>query len=236
MTRAAIAARGLTKHFGPITALRELDLEVERGSVLAVLGPNGAGKSTLLGLVAGLLRPTAGSLCVNGEPPRARAARASIGFIGHASFLYPDLTARENLLFAARLFGVPDPDARADALLREDDLHEFADRHAGTFSRGMAHRRSIARGLVHDPSIVLLDEPFAGLDRMAAARLGAQLREVRSGGRTVVLVTHDLARAAELADAAIVLAASRCVHRTGTRELSLEALERAYLAAVDGAT
>lgn len=236
MTRAAIAARGLTKHFGPITALRELDLEVERGSVLAVLGPNGAGKSTLLGLVAGLLRPTAGSLRVNGELPRARAARASIGFIGHASFLYPDLTARENLLFAARLFGVPDPDARADALLREYDLHEFAHRHAGTFSRGMAHRLSIARGLVHDPSIVLLDEPFAGLDRMAAARLGAQLREVRSGGRTVVLVTHDLARAAELADAAIVLAASRCVHRTGRRELSLESLERAYVAAVDGAT
>jgi ABC-type multidrug transport system ATPase subunit len=236
VTRAAIAARGLTKHFGPVTALRELDLEVERGSVLAVLGPNGAGKSTLLGLVAGLMRPTAGSLRVNGERPRARAARAAIGFIGHKTFLYPDLTARENLLFAARLFGVSDPDARAEVLLQEYDLHAVADRHAGTFSQGMAHRLSIARGLVHDPSIVLLDEPFAGLDRTAAARLGARLREVRSGGRTVVLVTHDLARAAELADAAIVLAASRCVHRTGSEELSLEALERAYLAAVDGAS
>jgi heme exporter protein A len=203
--------------------------------VLAVLGPNGAGKSTLLGLVAGLMRPTAGSLRVNGERPRARAARAAIGFIGHKTFLYPDLTARENLLFAARLFGVSDPDARAEVLLQEYDLQAVAHRHAGTFSQGMAHRLSIARGLVHDPSIVLLDEPFAGLDRMAAARLGARLREVRSGGRTVVLVTHDLARAAELADAAIVLAASRCVHRTGREELSLEALERAYLAAVDGA-
>ncbi|UCE84997.1 MAG: ABC transporter ATP-binding protein [Deltaproteobacteria bacterium] len=226
----------MAKRFGPVTALRDLDLDVERGSVLAVLGPNGAGKSTLLGLVAGLMRPTAGSLRVNGQEPRARTTRAAVGFIGHATFLYPDLTARENLRFAARLFGVPNPEARVEALLEDYDLARYGQRRAGTFSQGMAHRLSIARGLVHDPDIVLLDEPFAGLDRTAAARLGTRLREVRGGGRTVVLVTHDLARAAELADAAIVLSGGACVHHTGRGEFSPAALERAYLAAVDGAT
>jgi ABC-type multidrug transport system ATPase subunit len=231
----AISARGLCKRFGPVNALDELDLEVHARSLLAVLGPNGAGKSTLLGLVAGLVRPSSGSLRVNGGEPRSRATRAAVGFIGHATFLYPDLTARENLIFAARLYGVSDARKRADALLEDYGLSDVGDRRAGTFSQGMAHRLSIARGLVHDPAIVLLDEPFAGLDRNAAGRLCERLRAVRSGGRTVVLVTHDLNRAAELADAAIVLARGRCVHRTESRGLTPASLERAYLDAVDGA-
>lgn len=233
MSELAIEARGLEKRFGPVAALRGIDLAVPGGSLLAVLGPNGAGKSTLLRLLAGLARPSAGELRVAGGAVDRRAARARIGFIGHATMLYPALTARENLRFAARLYGVPDPGGRADRLLAEQDLVGAAHRPAAALSRGMAQRLAIARGLVHDPPVVLLDEPFTGLDRVGAGRLADRLRAVRAGGRTVVLVTHDLARAAELADAAVVLVRGRLVHRAEAGALEGGALERAYLDALE---
>ncbi|HVP28673.1 MAG TPA: ABC transporter ATP-binding protein [Myxococcota bacterium] len=231
----AIAARGLEKRFGRVHALRGIDLEVPRGTTLAVLGPNGAGKSTLLRLLAGLSRASAGSLLVGeADPARARASdrrrvRAAIGYLGHATFLYPDLTARENLLFAARLHGVADARARADALLAQQGLEGAADRLARSFSRGMAQRLAIARSLVHDPAIVLLDEPFTGLDPAAGAALELELRRMHQEGRTLVLVTHELGRARGLADAAIVLARGRVVHRAATlAELDPLALEAGF--------
>jgi len=231
----AIAAQGLEKRFGRVHALRGVDLALERGRTLAVLGPNGAGKSTLLRLLAGLARPSAGTLVV-GDAGSARAssaerrrARAAVGYLGHATLLYPDLTARENLLFAARLHGVSEAQARADALLEQQGLLGVADRLTRSFSRGMAQRLAIARGLVHDPSILLLDEPFTGLDPSAAEALERQLRQLRDQGRTLVLVTHELARACALADAAIVLSRGLVVHRaTGPAELSPGALEDGY--------
>jgi heme exporter protein A len=149
-----------------------------------------------------------------------------VGLIGHSSFLYPLLSARENLVFAARLHRVPDPAARADRLLADEGLSEVAGRPAGTFSRGMAQRLAIARGLVHDPPIVLLDEPFTGLDDPAAERLATRLAALRREGRTLVLVTHDVRRAAELADEAAVLARGRLVHRSPVAQMGAEALER----------
>jgi heme exporter protein A len=233
VTDAAIAARGVGKRFGHAVALSDLDLELPAGRSLAVLGPNGAGKTTLLRLIAGLARPTAGSLEIAGQPAGGRAARARVGLIGHATSLYAALTARENLLFAARLYGVPDPSARVDALLAEVGLERVAHRAAGAFSHGMARRLSIARGLVHDPEVVLLDEPFTGLDRRAAERLAMRLLGLQGQGRTLVLVTHDVARAAQVANAAIVLAGGRKVHEsTGTAPDPAE-LEQAYLAATD---
>jgi len=206
---AAISARGLEKRFGRSAALRGIDMEVPSGSCLAVLGPNGAGKSTLLRLVAGLARPTAGTLQVEGVAPTSRHARARIGYVGHATLLYPLLTAFENLLFAGRLYGVEAPAARAHVLLEEEGLAAVATRNVGELSRGMAQRLSIARSLVHAPSLLLLDEPFTGLDPGSADRLARRIATLRDERHTLLLVSHDLGRAAEVANAALVLAGGR---------------------------
>ncbi len=227
MSEAAVAARGLVKHFGGVTALDGVDLDVAGGSTLAVLGPNGAGKSTLLRLLAGLARPSAGRLTVAGERADRRAARGRIGLVAHTTFLYPALTARENLIFAGRLYRVPKPAARAARLLEDEGLARVAERPVGTFSRGMAQRLAIARALVHEPQVVLLDEPFTGLDSAAADRLAARLVRLRQEGRTSVLVTHEVRQAAALADQTIVLARGRVEHRASGAEIEAEALEAA---------
>jgi heme ABC exporter ATP-binding subunit CcmA len=235
MSEPALRASGVGKRFGRSAALDGIDLELPAGACLAVLGPNGAGKSTLLRLLAGLARPTSGSLSVAGAPAHLPAARRQVGFIGHASLLYPQLTARENLLFAARLHQVPEAAARVEGWLERAGLSRVADLVVAGFSRGMSQRLAIARGLVHDPALVLLDEPFAGLDARAAARLAGQLEALPAAGRSLVLVTHDLKRAAELCDRAIVLSAGRIVFDSQGRPAAAEALERALLAASDSA-
>jgi heme exporter protein A len=158
-----------------------------------------------------------------------------VGFIGHASLLYPHLTARENLLFAARLHQVPDGATRVERWLERAGLSRVADLPVGSFSRGMSQRLAIARGLVHDPLLLLLDEPFAGLDAGAGARLAEQLAALHAAGRTLLLVTHDLKRAAELSDRAIVLSAGRVVFDSQGVRASAETLDRALLAANDTA-
>lgn len=228
MTAPAIRARSVEKRFGLAVALRGIDLELSLGESLALLGPNGAGKTTLLRLVAGLTRPSAGELEVAGARAGKPAARAQVGLIAHSTFLYRELTARENLIFAARLFGVSSPGARADELLAEAELDHVAHRLAGAFSRGMAQRLSIARGLVHDPAVLLLDEPFTGLDGPAAEKLTERLAALRDGQRSLVIVTHDLRRAAELADTALVLAAGRVFRQLAGDALSSGELEIAY--------
>jgi len=223
---AALEARGLEKRFGPLAVLAGVDLEVPAASVLAVVGPNGAGKTTLLRILAGLARPTAGSVRVGAPGRDRRRARGAVGYIGHASFLYPALSARENLFFAARLYGVADPAGRARALLAEQGLDAVAERPAGSFSRGLAQRLAIARGLVHDPEVVLLDEPFTGLDPGSALQLAARIRRLRADGRAIVLVTHDLAQAAARGDRAIVLVRGRVVH--ASERVSAAELEAAW--------
>jgi heme exporter protein A len=229
----AIAARAVEKRFGRTTALRSVDLEVAAGSSLSVLGPNGAGKSTLLRLMAGLARPSAGSIEVAGQAAASRASRGCIGYIGHATLLYPNLTARENLTFAARLYGVANPGARADLLLEEEGLTHAAHRAAGGFSRGMAQRLAIARGLVHDPELLLLDEPFTGLDRHSADRLAERLQTLHAGGRTIVLVTHDIERAVQATDTVVVLSAGRVALSMRCDAGHANEIERAYLAAAE---
>ena len=230
MTAPAIAVRGLEKRFGFAVALASIDLTIPPGRSLAVLGPNGAGKSTLLRLLAGLARPSAGTVEIGGQRAHGREARARVGLVGHATFLYPALTARENLIFAGRLHGVAEPAARAAELLEEAGLADAADRPVGGFSRGMAQRVAIARGLVHDPAVLLLDEPFTGLDRRSAERLAERLARLRGERRTLLLVTHDVVSAARLADAAVVLARGRiALQNPGPLEAS--DLERALAAA-----
>jgi heme exporter protein A len=227
----AIAARGLKKRFGRTVGLDGIDLDIPAGSTLAVLGPNGAGKSTLLRLVAGVAKPTDGSLQIGDQPAHHRASRARVGFIGHATGLYPELTARENLIFAARLHGVTDPHARADGQLEAAGLSRAAHRRAGGFSRGMAQRLAIATGLIHEPEIVLLDEPFTGLDRSASNRLVERLTRIRERGCTLLLVSHDVPLAARWADEAIVLRRGRIAHRESGGPVNATALENAYAVA-----
>ena len=236
MSQIEISARSVEKRFGPVAALRGVDIDIEGGQAIAMLGPNGAGKSTLLRILAGLSRPTAGTVSIrlDGREPSGRGrARAWVGFAGHATLLYPDLTARENLVFHGRVQGIADPGGRADQLLRDESLTAVADRRAGTFSRGMAQRLSIARALVQDPPLLLLDEPFTGLDRRAGDRLSARLRRLRTEGRAVLLVTHDLLRASEIADVALILLSGRILHRAVGSALEASALEAAYAEVLD---
>ena len=226
MSPPAVAVRGLEKRFGPVLALRGVAFDVPEASLCVVLGPNGAGKSTLLRCLAGLTRPSAGSIEIAGERAERRRLRAKVGLVAHATFLYAELSVRENLVFAARLYGVSDARGRAEALLAEDALEDWAERRAGTLSRGLAQRTALARARVHDPPLLLLDEPFTGLDPRSAERLAARLRELRAQGRTIVLVSHDLARAAELADRAVVLQRGRIA-----AEASAAPLDPARLAA-----
>jgi len=227
----AVIARNLEKRFGSTLGLDGIDLDIPTGSTMAILGPNGAGKSTLLRLIAGLARPSGGTLEVGGKPAHHQAARARVGFIGHATGLYPELTARENLIFAARLRGVANAKTRIEEQLAEAGLVRAADRRTGDFSRGMAQRLSIAVGLIDEPEIVLLDEPFTGLDRAASDRLVERLMGLRQRDRTLVLVSHDVALAARLADAAVVLRRGRIAHRESGDHLDPKILENAYSAA-----
>jgi len=227
-----VSAAGLQKRFGPVIALDGVDFEVAAGAVVAVLGPNGAGKTTLLRVLAGLARPSTGSVHYAGDTDRRRARRF-VGYIGHATFLYPQLTARENLRFTAQLYGVANADARIATLLAELDLDAVADRAAGSFSRGLAQRLAIARALVHDPKLLLLDEPFTGLDPVSADRLAARIDALRGADRALVLVTHDLTRAAALADRVIILVRGRVAFASSIAPSSGGELEHTYRNALE---
>jgi ABC-type multidrug transport system ATPase subunit len=230
-----LRTRALEKRFGPLVALHPLDLELASGSALAVLGPNGAGKSTLLRLLAGLARPSAGSIELDPESEsRTRAERRrNVGLVGHATFLTPTLTTRENLVLAARLYGVPAPGERAARALAAEELEPVAERRAGALSRGLAQRASIARALLHDPKLVLLDDR-GWPDARAAARLSRRLAEEKGAGRTLVIVTHDLGRAVGLAERALVLVRGRAAWLEAAALRDAASLEGAASAAVAG--
>ena len=202
----AIVLAGVAKRFGTHIALHPTDMVISRGQAVLLVGANGAGKSTLLRLVAGLCRPSAGSVKINGrDPQRTPEARAAIGLLSHQTLLYDQLTARENLRFFAQLYGLDDPDQRLAAALATVGLNERLDQRVGSFSRGMKQRLAIARAILHDPSILLLDEPFTGLDAKASAALHHLVRRLRQEGRTCILVTHRLDEADGLVDRLLVI-------------------------------
>jgi len=193
-----IRARGLERRFGETRALAGLDLDVPRGGFLSVAGPNGSGKSTLLALLAGLLAPTRGSLEVDAD-------RAEIGYLAHEGLVYRELTAVENLELYGRLYRVPERRERIGMLLERHGLWEVRHRRVSAFSRGMAQRLALCRTLLHDPRLLLLDEPYSALDDDGARLLDAHLAEL-AGERTLVVATHDPARLRPLASAELVLA------------------------------
>ena len=183
---------GVTKEAGHRLLLAGVDRSLRRGEAVGLTGANGSGKTTLLRVIAGLSRPSSGRIRLFGEEPCARARRR-LGVLLDASFLYGDLTAEENLLYYGRLYGVPDPRGKAAAWLQKVGLRRDARAPVRTFSKGMRQRLAIARTLLHDPELLLLDEPFDGLDARHAARLEEWLDEW-TGARTVLLVGHDRAQ------------------------------------------
>jgi heme exporter protein A len=205
-----LSAHGLERRFGAARAVRGVDLSLQGGELLLVLGPNGAGKTTLLRMLAGLARPTKGTVQVDGQPLQGQPAlRRAIGLISHQTLLYDDLTAAENLRFAAGLYGLADPGQVALSALAQVGLADRADQPVRALSRGMVQRVAIARALIHSPSILLLDEPFTGLDTDSAARVRTVLAEQVARGAAVLLVTHNQAEAWDLASHVGVLVQGR---------------------------
>ena len=211
--RAIIEVENLSKVFGLLPALQGLDFTVARGEFILLLGANGSGKSTLLRLLSGLSKPSDGRIRIGGWllPQEAMAVRSQIGLVAHRPLLYENLTARENLEFYGRLYGIgrDERDARSETLLSQVGLLRRADTLVRTFSRGMQQRLSIARALLHQPDVLLLDEPYSGLDQAAAELLDDLLGTARQDGNTIILSTHQLERLPQSAERAIILSRGR---------------------------
>jgi heme exporter protein A len=235
---ALIEIENLVKSFGFLPVLRKLNLSVQRGDFLALLGPNGSGKSTLLRLIAGLGRPTAGIIRVGGWelPKEAAAVRAHIGMVSHKSLLYDNLTAYENLRFFAQLYNIPpaEQNKRIRTMLEQVGLKKRAYDLTRTFSRGMYQRLSIARALLHEPDVLLFDEPYTGLDQDAAKTLDELLQQANDGQRTIIMATHQLERAAQLASRIVILSRGQVGHDTTPD--AIDALPRLYTQITEMAT
>ena len=217
----------VSRHFGRRRAVSRVTFHAPRGSIVGLLGPNGAGKSTILSMLATLLRPSSGRILYGQFDSVAHGGtlRGAIGVLGHDLFLYPELTARENLEFFAGLYALKQPAASADAALERAGLSHRASDPVSSFSRGMRQRVALERALIHDPRLLLLDEPFTGLDESSAARLLARLRSLREQGTIVVLATHDLDLAEGLFDRALFLRDGR-VASAADRPSSLRMMYR----------
>ncbi|MBC8331718.1 MAG: heme ABC exporter ATP-binding protein CcmA [Anaerolineae bacterium] len=212
-----ITVKKLIKRFGPKTVLRGLDFEVAAGEFVALLGPNGAGKTTFLRILSSLSRPAMGEVRVAGYqlPNQAAAVRRRLGVVSHQPLLYGDLTAEENLRFYGRMYAVAHMDERISEVLEMVGLYPRRSDLVRTFSRGMQQRLAIGRAVLHDPEVMLFDEPHTGLDQDACIMLDGVLREVAAKGRTVVMTSHDLARTADLASRFDVLSKGKIVDSAG---------------------
>ena len=208
----ALEIEGVWKYYGDFPALRDVRLNVAPGSTLALLGRNGAGKTTLLRIVAGLSKPSRGSIKIQGGDAREEPTRRRIGILGHGIALYDELSAIENLTLFGRLYGLPDPRKRADEMLERVGLSRVRDGLAREFSRGMRQRLAVGRAFLHDPEVLLLDEPFTALDDRAIAVLQSMIAEMRERGRTIVMSTHQLREALELASHVALLQRGQIAH------------------------
>lgn len=225
----AIETKKLTKVFGDRKALDKVSIEVPKGAFLSIFGPNGAGKTTLVRMLATLSRATSGTALVAGfdakeEPDKVRE---HIGLISHNPMLYPDLTAMENLMFTAQLYGVVNAEERVRELLRAVELDHRRFDVVRTFSRGMTQRLSIARALMNDPDVVFLDEPYAGLDPHAVEIFDGLIEQLRDG-RTFIMVSHDLQKGFDVCTHALVLARGRVVSYAPKEDIDFEQFRQLY--------
>lgn len=214
MTEPLIAVEKLDKTFGARWALRGVTFTVTQGEIVALVGPNGAGKTTLLRIIGTLSRPNAGRIHI-GKIPLAEhpnSARGAIGFVGHQTFMYDDLTGWENLTFYARLYDLPNISTRVRQVAARVGIENRLSDVTRTLSRGLQQRLTIARMLLHEPAVLLLDEPYTGLDKVAADLLDQIMADAKKEGRAVLFSTHDLERGLAICDRAIIMKAGRVVH------------------------
>ncbi len=231
-----LEARGIRKKIGDKVILDGVDISLAPGTFLTILGPNGAGKTTLLKILSLLSPPTAGSYRIAGEDPNTAGSelRRRIGLVSHNTFLYDSLTARENLYFYGRLYGVPDLAAEIARSLLRVGLEIFAHDLVRTFSRGMQQRLAIARAVLPGPDVLLLDEPYTGLDQQAIGILNDVIGQLKSEGRTIVLITHSFENSLSLADEALLLVRGRVAFHGRTAGWSAEQYRQLYLERVGG--
>lgn len=230
--------KNLTKILGDKVILRSVSLSLDRGESLAVVGPNGAGKSTFFKCTVGLLQPTSGEVYLDGEliSKNSMSVKQKIGFLGHETYLYSTLTPLENLKFYGKLYKIKEADKKAAELLKEVGLHLFRDMPVRSFSRGMVQRLSIARVLLAEPEILMLDEPHTGLDVEAAYLLNSILKEKQRKGTAILMISHDFEQVQELADRVAVLSKGKIADTmTIGKSSNLEALKEWYGKAVKGA-
>ena len=224
--RPALELRDVTKYFGDLAAVSGVRLKVEPGDSVLLYGPNGAGKTTLLRMLAMLVRPTEGHVFYNDRDVHTQlaAAKSAVGFVSHTTFLYGELTARENLKFMGTLFGLPNLQERIETVLELFHLRDRANEHVRDLSRGYQQRVSLARAFLHDPTFLLLDEPFTGLDAASTGILQELLRRLPEQGKALVFSTHDFSQGAAIARRLVALEGGR-VHYDGPLQLApLEAL------------
>lgn len=230
MTKALIEVVHLRKAFGRHRVLKGIDLDIEAGSSVAVFGPNGAGKTTFLRILSTLSKPTSGTVRIAGVDIKnnPEGIRQHLGLVSHAPLLYEDLSAHENLSFYAQLYNIDAPESRIKELLDRVGLWHRRRDLVRTFSRGMVQRMAIARALLHNPPILLLDEPDTGLDPQAAEMMTGLLREIGGSERTIIMTTHHLERGLELADRVMMLVAGEIVFDQPATAISYSNLRPLY--------
>lgn len=227
-----LVIRKLTKRFGTLTALSEITLEVSSGEFVTIFGPNGAGKTTLLRALASLTSPTEGTISFlpdGGDPERHR-----VGYVSHQSLLYNEMTGHENLAFYGRLYGVSEVDRKASDMLNIMGLGTAGGQLTRGYSRGMKQRLTLARALLHDPYLLLLDEPYVGLDRQGCRLLTDVLRRLKDQARTVLLITHNLNEGLELCDRVLIQHRGSIVFDAPSEGIERSRIESIYFQAVDG--
>lgn len=226
-----IEIKGLTKHADDKLILRGIDLNIIRGETVAILGPNGAGKSTILKIIATLMKPTSGVVKINDLELKDNAMKIKkmLGYLPHSSLLYDHYSPLENLVFYGSAYGIPDVENRAADLIKQVGLSYFQNEPVKNFSRGMVQRVAIARAIIHDPPLLLLDEPHTGLDQGAIAILNQVILGMKEKGTTTLMVTHDLKQAAEICDRAIIIKNGRVVEDFLLKQTSEDVLVEKYL-------
>lgn len=220
----------VTKKFGTTTAVRNVSLEIYAGDYLAIFGPNGAGKTTLLRIIASLTQPNSGKVEFFGLPDDS--ARSRVGYVSHQSLLYNELTGFENLVFYARLYGINRPCHRSKKILARMGVHQARDQLVRGYSRGMKQRLTLARALLHEPRLLLLDEPYTGLDQHGCRLLTDILKTLKNEGRTILLVTHNINEGLELCTRAVIQR-SELVFQALREQFDQPEFERLYFQAVE---
>ncbi len=230
-----IQAEGLKKSFGNFDALRGVDLHIKRGEFMTLFGPNGAGKTTLIKLLATLTSPTSGTLSVYGYDVRkdVNNIRSVIGVISHDPYLYDNLSAFENIKFFGTLYGLDDVDNRARSVIKQVGLEKRMNDLVRTFSRGMKQRLTVARAIVHEPKILLLDEPYTGLDQHGAQIFGEMLSDLKSQRRTILMTTHNIDEGLELSDRIGILAKGKIVLDCSKTEIERSGFKDLYISKVE---